>query len=140
MIRKENAQRELGVSNKAYINSDYKRFPAYGKQLMETRLSGKVPSKMVMVVFDWELAKAYPSIVVPNGILPKELNFNYLAGLPVEIIYRDIDAHRVDELTETILKVNPCFLATFGLDLIDTNSTVRVIIKPYQKNLAKAAA
>ena len=116
------------------------RFPAYGKQLLEMRLSRKIPSRMVMVVFDWELAKAYPRIVVSNNIPPEDLNFNYLAGLPVEIIYRGSDSHRVDELAEIILRVNPCFLASFGLDLIDTSSTVRVLIKPYQKNLAKVAS
>ena len=46
----------------------YKRLPAYGKQLTAMRRAGKIPARMVIVTFDWELARAYPRIVIADLI------------------------------------------------------------------------
>jgi hypothetical protein len=104
-----------------------KRMPAYGKQIMEMRLAGKMPLRIVMVTFGWEIAKAYTRIVIPDDMPADQLNFYYLAGLPVQIVYYRKDAHRVNDLTEAILKINPSWLATFALDLIDTGNAISII-------------
>jgi hypothetical protein len=103
------------------------RMPAYGKQLMELRLAGKMPKGIVMVTFGWDLAKAYTRIVIPDDLPTDQLNFYYLAGLPVQIVYHRKDAHRVNDVTEAILKINPSWLATLALDLIDTGNAVSII-------------
>ena len=107
-----------------------KRFPPYGKKLMQLRNQGKIPSKLLMVVFDWMLARAYPRIVITEETLPKETEFKYLAGIPVQIVFSQKEAHRVDEFSQEILKVNPSFLSIFGLNLLDVGATQ--ILKPLQ--------
>lgn len=101
-----------------YVNTHqhYKCLPAYGKQLTVMRRAGKVPAKMIYVCLDWDLARACPRIVIADDAIPAELNFNYLAGLPVQVVFRDKDAHKIHAVVEEILKVNPCFLATFAVD------------------------
>ena len=34
---------------------------------MELRHSGRAPSRMIIVTFEWKLARAYPRIVTPDG-------------------------------------------------------------------------
>ena len=114
------------------------RMPAYGKQLMELRLAGKMPRGIVMVTFGWELAQAYTRIVIPDNTSPDQLNFYYLAGLPVQIVYHRKDAHRVNDVTEAILKINPSWLATLAMDLIDTGNAIS-IIKPLELPQLEAA-
>jgi hypothetical protein len=104
-----------------------KRMPPYGKQLMEMRLAGKMPMGIVMVTFGWELAQAYTRVVIPDDIHPDQLNFYYLAGLAVQIVYHRRDARRVNDVTEAILKINPSWLATLALDLIGTGNAISVI-------------
>jgi hypothetical protein len=116
-----------------------KRLPPYGKSLLAIRQAGKVPSKTVMVNFDWDLAQAYPRIVIPDDAIPAEIEFKFLAGLPVQIIYRSKDAHRVDAVVQEIMRVNPRSLATFALDLVGTGDAL-TLIKPYQSvEVAEAA-
>ena len=122
-----------------YFDRNYKRLPPYGKQLMAIREAGKVPAKTVVVSFDWDLARAYPRIIIPADVTPAEIEFRFLAGLPVQITYRNKDAHRVDEVAQEIAKVNPCFLATFAFDLAGTGNAW-TILKPYQNlEIAEAA-
>ena len=136
---KENAPTGIRASFETKLNLDCKRLPAYGKQFMSMRQSGQAPTRRVMVTFDWDLAKAYPRIVIADDTPPDELNFNYLAGLPVQIVYRQRDAHRVNDVMGAILKINPSCLAIFALDLVDIGNAV-TIIKPYQSiQLAEAA-
>ena len=127
----DNALREQGeVEAFQKIHPHYKRLPAYGKQLTEMRRSGKVPARMIIVTFDWKLARAYPRIVIVDEAVPAELNFNYLAGLPVQIVYRSKDAHKIHAVVEEILKVNPCFLATFAIDRAGETGA-RMLIIPF---------
>ena len=112
------------------IHPHYKQFPAYGKQLMAMRRSGNVPARMVIVTFDWKLARVYPRIVITEDTCPTELNFNYLAGLPVQIVYRSKDAHKIHAVVEEVLKVNPCFLATFAIDRAGETGA-RMLIIPF---------
>ncbi|SEM81474.1 hypothetical protein SAMN05216404_101229 [Nitrosospira multiformis] len=106
---------------------------------MTIRQAGKAPVKMVIVAFDWDLGKAYPRIIIPDNLTPAEIEFRFLAGLPVQITYRSKDAHRVDAVVQEVAKVNPCFLATFAFDLAGTGDAW-AIIKPYQSlEIAEAA-
>ena len=110
-----------------------KRFPPYGKQLLKLRNQGKIPNKLLMVVFDWKLARVYPRVVITEETVPKETEFKYLAGIPVQIVFSQKEAHRVDGFAQEILKVNPSFLCTFGLNLLDVGATQ--ILKPLQTQL-----
>ena len=130
MSTKENALGGTRATFQTKPQSDYKRLPPYGKQLMTIRQAGKAPSRMVIVAFDWDLGKAYPRIIIPDNLTPAEIEFRFLAGLPVQITYRSKDAHRVDAVAQEIAKVNPCFLATFALDLAGTGDAW-AILKPY---------
>jgi hypothetical protein len=108
---------------------NHKRLPPYGRQLMAIREAGKVPIKMVVACFDWNQARAYPRIIILPAAAPESLDLRFLAGIPVEIVYKNEDAHRVDALVQEIMQVNPCYLATLGLDLLDTDNA-RNIIRP----------
>lgn len=116
---------------KTNLNRDYKRFPPFGKQLMDMRLAGKMPASRVIVTFDWSLGRAYSRVVIPENVPLAQLNFVYLAGLAVEVVYHARHAHLISELVEAILAVSPSCLITFALDLIDTGNAV-TLIKPYQ--------
>ncbi len=109
--------------------------PPYGKQLMEMRQDGEIPKFMVYVVFSWELARKSPRIVIPDDLSHEGLDFDYLAGLPVQIAYHNKDSHKVDVVSQDILAVNPCFLAILALDLLDTGEA-RTILKPYEARKA----
>jgi hypothetical protein len=126
-ITKENALEATRATFQIKSQSNYKRLPPYGKQLMTIREAGKAPARMVIVAFDWDLGKAYPRIIIPNDLTPAEIEFRFLAGLPVQITYRNKDAHRVDAVAQEVAKVNPCFLATFALDLAGTGDAWAIL-------------
>ncbi len=109
-----------------------KQYPAFGKKLMLFRQSGKVPANVVMVVFNWELGRAYPRIIITENTNTETLEFGYLSGIPVQIVYCSQDANRVDAVVQAILKVNPSYLSTFALDLVDIGSKATTILKPLQ--------
>jgi hypothetical protein len=125
---------------KSNLSRNNKRFPAFGKELFELRCAGKVPTKIVQVVFSWHLAKAWPRLVITDDALPSELDFRCLAGLPVQISYHNRDAHRIDSLVQEILKVRPSWLATFALDLVGGDVPAYAIIKPLQQSEERVAA
>jgi hypothetical protein len=104
-----------------------KKFPPYGKQLMQLRKQGQIPRKILQVVFDWKIARAYPRIIIQEEVKPEDLEFCYLAGLPVQVVFSKSEAHRVNGLVDEILKVKPLYLFTFGLDLLDVGA--RTILK-----------
>ena len=131
MTTKQSAQAGTRASFETKLNSNYKRMPAYGKQFMAMRQAGKMPSRRVMVTFDWDLAQAYPRIVIADDTPVDQLNFNYLAGLPVQVVYRRKDAHRVNDVIDAVLKINPSCLATFAFDLVGTVDAL-TLIKAYQ--------
>ncbi len=108
-----------------------KQYPAFGKKLMLFRQSGKVPSKVVMVVFNWELGRAYPRIIITENTNTETLEFGYLSGIPVQIVYCSQDAGRVDAVAQAILAVNPSYLSTFALDLAEIGKAT-TILKPLQ--------
>jgi hypothetical protein len=100
-----------------------KKFPPYGKQLMQLRKQGQIPRKIIQVVFDWKIARAYPRIIIQQEIKPADIEFCYLAGLAVQVVFKQKDAVRVNGLVEEILKVEPLYLFTFALDLLDVGAT-----------------
>lgn len=109
----------LGAA-KHYTRPHSKRFPAFGKRLMEQRMSGQVPRNSVVVTFDWEIGRAFPCVVIADAVPFDNLELRFLAGLDVIIAYRDKDASRVHELAQAILAVNPRLLQTFAMDIPKT--------------------
>lgn len=101
---------------KHYTHAYYKRFPAYGKRLLELRLAGQVPTNSVVVVFDWNIGGYFPRIVIADPVPFDDLELRYLAGLDVMLVYRNHDASRVMELAQAILKVNPRSLLAFAIE------------------------
>jgi len=95
-----------------------KRYPPFGKRLTLMRQIGKVPSKVVMVVFNWKLGAAYPRIIITEDTNTETLEFGYLSGIPVQIVYCSQDA-------------NPSYLSTFALDLAEIGKAT-TILKPLQ--------
>lgn len=130
---KENAPARTRATNTASYRK-YKRFPPYGKKLMLLRRSGKVPAQVIMVVFDWKDGRAYPRIVIDGDTPIESLEFSYLSGIPIQIVYCSQDADRVDAVAQAILKVNPSFLSAFNLDLVDVGKAT-TIIKPLKNTL-----
>ena len=106
----------LGAA-KHYTHNNTKRFPAYGKQLMEQRLAGQVPPNSVVVAFEWSIGRMFPRIVLAEPVPFGNLELRYLAGLDVMLAYRDKDASRVPELAQAILRVNPRSLLAFAMDV-----------------------
>lgn len=112
----QNKAARLGAA-KNYTRAHSKRFPAYGKQLMEQRLAGQVPCNSVVVAFEWNIGRIFPRIVIADALPFDGLELRYLAGLDVMLSYREIDASRVLELAQAILKVNPRSLLAFAVDI-----------------------
>lgn len=94
----------------------FKRFPAYGRRMMEQRIAGQVPREVV-VAFDWNIGSCLPRIVIADAVSFDELEFRYLAGLDVTLAYREPDAGRVTKLAQSILEVNPRILNAFAVDI-----------------------
>jgi hypothetical protein len=130
-LTKENAPAATEAGFEARPKHNYKSLPPYGKQLLAIREAGMVPIRMVVVCFDWKQARAWPRIIILPDAAPESLDFRCLAGIAVEIVYRSKDAHRVDALVQEIMQVNPSYLSTLGVDLLDTDNA-RNIIKPQQ--------
>jgi hypothetical protein len=97
--------------------SQYKRFPAFGKRMMDQRMAGQVPPNSVVVAFDWNIGRIFPRIVIADAVPFEDIELRYLAGLDVMLTYRDKDASKVMELAQAILRVNPRSLLAFALDI-----------------------
>jgi len=96
-------------------NSPQKKLPAYGKALMQLRMSGKVPDNSVVVSFGWSLGKAFPRVVIEAGMAPEKYEWRFLAGLDVVIVFLDGEAELIAQLAQEILKVNPRLLQAFNV-------------------------
>ncbi len=93
------------------------QFPAYGRQILEARKQGLQPrQQMVLVTFDWNLAKAFPRIVIDRSADPGRLDFSYLVGLDVIIRFEQVDEQRVVPLARAILRANPRRLQGWPLE------------------------
>jgi hypothetical protein len=102
------------------MKNQFKKFPAFGKRIMEARLAGEVPNNSVVVAFDWDTGKSFPRVVIDDGIPAESIELRYLAGLDVIIAYHDKHASRVLDMARAILKVNPRILHAFAIDIPTT--------------------
>jgi hypothetical protein len=100
--------------------AQYKRFPAFGKRLMDQRMGGQVPLNCVAVVFEWNLGRIFSRVVITDDVPIENLELRFLAGLDVMIVYRGRDASRVHELAQSILAVNPRLLQAFHIGIPQT--------------------
>ena len=104
-----------GVNN---LSSATKRYPAYGKRLDELRRKGLIPAKRVIVTTHWHIGKLYPRIIVTPDTPVSNLQFNYLSGLHVQIVYFDRDEPILSDLIAEILSIQPETLATFNMSAV----------------------
>ncbi len=85
-----------------------RRYPSYGKRLLEARLRGLVPRQhMLYIVFDWNFAKSSCRIVVDLDEDFNRLDFKFVTGLDVIIIRHHEAFDRIIALARTVLKCNP---------------------------------
>ncbi|HLP99416.1 MAG TPA: hypothetical protein VK149_13345 [Sideroxyarcus sp.] len=95
-----------------------KRLPAYGKELMQVRMSGGVPKNgcgngMVVVTYGWNWGKCFKRVVLDKGVPPAQYEFRFLAGLDVMVVFEGVDEGRLlGDLIQEILSVKPRWLAT----------------------------
>jgi hypothetical protein len=100
--------------------NQFKRYPAFGKRIMDMRIAGKAPSNSVVVAFDWNIGRLFPRVVVVDEVDADTLELRYLAGLDVIIAYHDQHASRVLDMARAILNVNPRILQAFAIDIPTT--------------------
>ncbi len=115
MLTNGNALLEQGGIAKNFSPDYTKRFPPYGKQLDQLRRNGLIPCVRVIVSTRWELGGAYPRIVIPNNVPVVNLNFNYLAGLSVQIVHCNGETS-ISDLIDEIMEVKPRILTVFNYD------------------------
>lgn len=104
------------ASEKAH--ADFRRFPAFGKQFDALRQKGLIPDKRVIVAFDWNIGKLFPRIIIASDVPASNLQFRYLAGLHVEVVYYDRDAAILPALVDEILKIRPASLSVFNMSAV----------------------
>lgn len=103
------------ISN-SMVNGN-RRFPAYGRQMLEARKHGLQPKQqMVMIVFDWNLANAFPRLVIDPVSDVDSLDFSYLVGLDAIIGFTQVEANLVEPLARVIIKANPRRLQAWPLE------------------------
>lgn len=124
-----------GVNN---LSSTIKRYPAYGKQLNELRCKGLIPAKRVIVTTHWHIGKLYPRIIVTPDTPVSNLQFNYLSGLHVQIVYFDRDEPILSDLITEILSIQPATLATFNMSAVKRGEPAFKLI--YSQSVMEAAA
>lgn len=93
------------------------RLPAYGKQLIAQRQAGHVPRNGVYIVFDWNLARAFPRIIITDDLPIEDIDLRCLAGLDCTLAYREKDASRVPEFSQAILNAQPRILNALAVDI-----------------------
>ena len=123
-----------GVNN---LSSATKKYPAYGKQLDELRRKGLIPAKRVIVTTLWHIGKLYPRIIVTPDTPVSNLQFNYLSGLHVQIVYFDLDEPILSDLVTEILSIQPATLATFNMSAVKRNEPAFKLI--YSQSEMEAA-
>lgn len=121
------------------MNSLYaKRYPAYGKKLDDLRKRGLIPAKRVIVTTEWKIGKVYPRIIITPDLPVNNLQFSYLAGLHVEIVYFDRDESILADLITEILAVKPATLSAFNMDAVKQGKPAFKLI--YTQSTMEAAA
>lgn len=96
-----------------------RKFPPFAKRLNDLRRTGKIPAKRIIVATDWSLGKGlFPRIIVTQEQPAASLQFNYLAGLHVQIVCHDRDAAILPDLVAEILSVQPTTLSIFDMSAV----------------------
>jgi hypothetical protein len=81
------------------------------------RKSGQVPAQqMVVISLDWRLGAFFPRVVIPDDRQIQQTDLSFIAGLWALIAYRQIQAHRVNELTQHALQFHPNALHALNVD------------------------
>lgn len=124
----ENARLEPGDRNYETTHANFKRFPAFGKQLDDLRKQNQIPAKRVIVAFDWSIGKLFPRIIITPDTPVSNLQFRYLAGLHIQIAYCDRDAAYLPDMIDALLKVKPASLATFNLSAVERKEPAFLMI------------
>ena len=135
-----NARREPGAQLEKTRQNNYttKKFPPYGKKLNHLRRSGLIPTKRIIVTTAWEIGKVYPRIIITPDSPVNNLQFNYLVGLHVQIVYFDRDESILDDLITEILAVKPATLSAFNMDAVKQGKPAFKLI--YSQSTMEAAA
>lgn len=117
MSPNKNARLEPGET---YQNAraNYKRFPAFGRQIDEIRKRGLIPNRRVIVCFDWEIGTLFPRIVIMRETPPERIELRYLGGLHVQIVHYDLDAPYLPSLIDKLMLAKPASVATFNMDAV----------------------
>ena len=105
------------ASENAYSNF-IRKYPPYGKKLENLRRRNLVPTKRIIITTDWSIGKLYPRIIVTPDTPVSNLQFNYLSGLHVQIVYFDRDEPILSDLITEILSIQPATLATFNMSAV----------------------
>jgi hypothetical protein len=93
-----------------------KRLPAYAKQIMQELIAGRGP-RGLYVVLTWDLAKAFPRIVILDDLPLADIDLRCVAGLDITLAYRSKDASRMPDLSAAILNANPRILNALAVDI-----------------------
>lgn len=97
-----------------------RRLPAYGGQLMQTRIRGQIPAgPYVAVCLDsWDWAKSFSRTIVPPDLDPARADFRFVAGLDVVLIYdpRITTQERVESAIVELLACLPASMRSLTVE------------------------
>ena len=109
----------LGRTASENAHSNFiRKFPPFGRQLHELRRKGLIPAQRVIVTTDWSIGRLFPRIIVTPDTPVSNLQFNYLSGLHVQIVYFDRDEPILSDLIAEILSIQPATLAAFNMSAV----------------------
>jgi hypothetical protein len=86
------------------------RLPPYGREILDLRERGLIPVGRMFVALDtWSHGKSYARVVVTPDLDPSELDFTFLAGLDVELVWLPevTSVERRDAAIRAILRCLP---------------------------------
>lgn len=86
------------------------RLPAFGREILDLRRRGLVPAGRVVVALDtWDYGKNRARVVVAQDADPAALDFSFLAGLDVELVWLPLSTPRprCDALIGAVLAHRP---------------------------------
>lgn len=101
------------------MSSRSRRLPAYGRELLRLRESGRVPDGVVVIGVGLWLQDQLPPahcLVVPDDVPLSLFNFTILAGLGATIVHDIKRLERACDLVNCILAIGPVWLAIMNLE------------------------
>lgn len=131
--------------------STQKRLPAFGREILELRRKGMVPAvqrnghactRFFVTLDTWDYGKDYARVVVTPEHDPAALDFSFVAGLDVELMWlpRATSLARRDATIRALVRANPqrLMLWTVGTGEPVTRATW-IISKGFGLELAEYA-